>query len=231
MLGFLYHANGNRSPSGHPFDGLTGEESNPDETGREFMVFKITADLPHPFLMPGADPGEGFYNTYYQLFSTDDPESGAAPTNKGFVINFKAAIASDLARGRKDTLPDTQASDIMGMYPPEMLPVMSGLAKGHAVCDRWSSSAPTQTIPNRAFAGAATSQGRLDNHVKVFTCPSIFGRLENEEIDWGIYGYNRDPLTRHDDTDIQHADEKHFGHFRDFQERAAAGTLPVYSFL
>jgi phospholipase C len=112
-----------------------------------------------------------------------------------------------------------------------MLPIMSGLAKGFAVCDHWFSSAPTQTIPNRSFAVAATSQGHLDNHVKVFTCPSIFGRLTQEKIDWAIYGYNRNPLTRLDYTDTQTADESHFGHFRDFQHRASTGTLPAFTFL
>ena len=98
MLGFLYPDNGNKSPTNQPYEGLTGSESNPDDTGREFKVFKIDKSAEHPYLMPGADPGEGFLNTNYQLFSTDDPAHGAIPTNKGFVINFKAAIASDLAR-------------------------------------------------------------------------------------------------------------------------------------
>jgi phospholipase C len=232
MLGFLYADAGNRSPAKHAFDGLTGSESNPDDTGREVKVFKIDhTTARNPYLMPGADPGEGFQNTNYQLFSTDDPAPGAVPTNQGFVINFKAAIASDQAKHYKDTLPGTDPAEIMGMYTPEMLPVMSGLAKGFSVCDRWFSSVPTQTIPNRSFAAAATSQGHLDNSVKVFTCPSIFGRLSKSQIDWGIYGYNRDPLTRLDYTDTQQADDSHFGHFRDFQARAAAGTLPAYSFL
>jgi phospholipase C len=231
MLGFLYEASGNRSPLGQPFEGLKGDESNPDDAGREITVYKIDGSSPHPYLMPGADPGEGFYNTNYQLFSTDDPAPGATPTNKGFVVNFKAAIASDQAKHFQDSLPGTDPSEIMGMYSPDMLPIMSGLARGFAVCDQWFSSAPTQTIPNRAFAAAATSQGHLDNSVKVFTCPSIYGRMSDKNIDWGIYGYNRDPLTRLDYTDTQHADEHHFGHFRDFQARATAGTLPAYSFL
>jgi phospholipase C len=231
MLGFLYSGTGNRSASGDPFEGLTGTESNPDDTGREVVVYKVDKNSPHPYLMPGADPGEGFFNTNFQLFSTDDPAPGAVPTNKGFVVNFKAAIASDEAKHYKDTLPGTDPSEIMGMYAPEMLPVMSGLARGFAVCDHWFASAPTQTIPNRAFAAAGTSQGHLDNHVKVFTCPSIFGRLSQANIDWAIYGYNRDPLTRLDYSDTQNAAESHFGHFRDFQARAAAGTLPAYSFL
>ena len=108
MLGFLYTANGNRSPANHPYEGLTGSESNPDDAGREIGVFKIDGNALHPYLMPGADPGEGFFNTNYQLFSTDDPEPDAVPTNRGFVVNFKAAIQSDQAKGFKDTLPGTE---------------------------------------------------------------------------------------------------------------------------
>lgn len=230
-MGFLYVGTGNQAPNNQPFDGLTGNESNPDDLGREVKVYKIDENTPHPYLMPGADPGEGFHNTNYQLFLTDIPANGQVPTNRGFLMNFKAAIASDQAKGYDDTLPGTDPSEIIGMYTPAMLPVMSGLAKGFAVCDQWFASVPTQTIPNRAFAAAATSQGHLDNKVKVFTCPSIYGSLSNQNIDWAIYGYNRDPLTRLDYSDTQSADESHFGHFRDFQARAAAGTLPAYTFL
>jgi hypothetical protein len=35
MLGFLYADSGNRSPTGQAFDGLTGEEWNPDDLGRQ----------------------------------------------------------------------------------------------------------------------------------------------------------------------------------------------------
>ncbi|KXV03695.1 phosphoesterase [Caballeronia megalochromosomata] len=229
MLGFLYSTD--RPASVEQFDGLTGEESNPDDHGREIAVYKIRKDDPHTYLMPGADPGEGFLNTNYQLYNNDSPAATDVPTNKGFVLNFKSAIASDLAKHYKDTLPGTVASQIMGMYTPELLPILSGLARGYAVCDAWFASVPTMTMPNRAFALAATSQGHLDDHVKIFTCPSIFGRLSAKNLDWAIYGYNRDPLTRHDFPDTQTADESHFGHFRDFQERAATGELPPFTFL
>ncbi|AIO65906.1 alkaline phosphatase family protein [Burkholderia oklahomensis] len=231
MLGFLYSDNGNQSPAGQPFDGLTGNESNPDDLGRPVGVYRIRATDPHPYLMPGADPGEGFQNTNYQLFSDDNPAPGAVPTNQGFVVNFKSAIATDQSRHEKDALPGTTPAQIMGMYTPELLPVLSGLAKGYAVCDRWFASAPTMTMPNRAFALAGTSQGHLDDHVKIFTCPSIFGRLSDRGVDWAIFGYNRDPLTRHDFPDTQNADDSHFGHFRDFQARAANGTLPAFTFI
>ena len=231
MLGYLYADRGNVSPAGQAFDGLTGAEWNPDDTGRQVAVHAIQATDANPYLMPGADPGEGFLNTNYQLFSTDDPDSAAVPGNMGFVVNFKSAIASDLAKHYSDTLPGTQQSQIMGMYTPELLPVLSALAQGFAVCDRWFASVPTLTLPNRAFAAAATSQGHLDDTPKVYTCPTIFGRLSDQNLDWAIYGYNRDPLTRQTFPDTTAADDSHFGHFRDFQQRAAAGTLPPYTFL
>jgi phospholipase C len=231
MLGFLYADSGNRSPTGQAYDGLTGEEWNPDDLGRQVKVYKIQASDPNPYLMPGADPGEGFQNTNYQLYSNDDPQPGDMPDNKGFILNFQSAIASDLAKHYRDTLPGTQPSQIMGMYTPELLPILSGLARGFAVCDAWFASVPSQTLPNRAFALAGTSQGHLDDHTKVFTCPSIFGRLSDKNLDWAIFGYNREPLTRLDYPDTQHADESHFGHFRDFQGRARVGELPAYSFL
>jgi phospholipase C len=231
MLGFLYTDENNMSPAYQPFDVLTGNESNPDDLGREVKVYKIQKSDPHPYLMPGADPGEGFLNTNYQLFSTDNPGPEAKPDNKGFLLNFKSAIATDLSKHYKDTLPGTMATQIMGMYTSELLPVLSGLARGYAVCDRWFAPVPTMTMPNRAFALAATSQGHLDDHVKIFTCPSIFGRLSKKGLDWAIYGYNRDPLTRHDFPDTQHADESHFGHFRDFEDRASNGKLPPFTFL
>ncbi|HUA23924.1 MAG TPA: alkaline phosphatase family protein [Steroidobacteraceae bacterium] len=231
MLGYLYAASGNISPAGQPFDGLTGDESNPDGTGRSVAVYAIQADDPQPYLMPGADPGEGFLNTNSQLFSTDEPAAGTTPTNQGFVTNFKAAVASDLARHYSDTLPGTQPSQIMGMYTPELLPILSGLASGYAVCDRWFASVPTMTMPNRAFAAAATSQGHLDDTPKTYTCPTIFGRLSDKGLDWAIYGYDADPLTRATFPDTTAAADSHFGQFSDFQRRAAAGTLPVYTFL
>jgi phospholipase C len=229
MLGFLYA--GKRTPQGSPFEGLTGDEKNSDGAGGKVPIAQIKATDPHPYFMPGADPGEGFYNTNLQLFSTMHPDRSQPPNNDGFVVNFGNAIASDAAAGYKDTIPGTKASGIMSMYTPDLLPVMSGLAKGFAVCDLWFASAPTQTIPNRAFGAAGTSQGRLDNKVKTFTCDSIFGRLTNANRDWAIYGYSGSPLMRTDFPDVLHAPPQHFGKFKDFVARAKAGKLPAYTFL
>nr|WP_253937661.1 alkaline phosphatase family protein [Dickeya dadantii] len=119
----------------------------------------------------------------------------------------------------------------MGCFTPQALPVLSALATGYAVCDHWYGSAPTETLPNRAFVSAATSQGHMNDKTKSYTCPSIFGRLSQSAITWSIYGYDQPPLTRHNFPDTQQADDSHFGLFSDFQQAARNGTLASYVFL
>lgn len=119
----------------------------------------------------------------------------------------------------------------MGVFPPAMLPVLSGLARGFAVCDHWFGSVPTETLPNRAFACAGTSQGHMDDSTKKFTSPSIFGSLSKSQLDWAIYGYTSPALTRLNFPDTTNAPASHFGLFSDFRAAAAKGALPSYVFL
>src|SRR5580698_1002679 len=84
MLGYLYA--GNVSPSGQPFEGLTGNETNPDGKGGSVKVFPIQATAAHPYFYPGANCGEGYLNTNAQLFgSTKSPVPIVPATNQGFV--------------------------------------------------------------------------------------------------------------------------------------------------
>lgn len=231
MLGFLYTGSGNVSPTGQPFEGLSGKESNAQSHGaKPVSVFKITKDVPNAYFMPGADPGEGYMATNAQLFGTIHAPTPPNAKNTGFVSDFAYTLGWE-AREHWQILPDTSPSGIMGMFTPEMLPVLSALARGYAVCDHWFGSAPTETLPNRAFAAAATSQGHMDDKTKTYTCPSIFGLLTKHNLDWSIYGYNNEPLTRHNFPDTENAPDSHFGLFKDFQAAAAAGKLPPYTFL
>ena len=230
MLGFLYRDRGNVSPAGQPFEGLTGNEANPGPGGKPVPVYAVRSSGKNAYFMPGADPGEGYQATNAQLFGRTSPPAAATPTNQGFVRDFAYTLGWQ-AKEKRSILPGTVASSIMGIFTPEMLPVLSGLARGYAVCDHWYSSVPTETLPNRAFAALATSQGHMDDKTRVFTAPSIFGRLGTHGVAWAIYGYDQPPLSRHTFTDVTGAPESCFGEFEDFQAAAAGGTLPAYSFL
>ena len=230
MLGFLYSGSGNVSPlTQQPFDGLSGNESVPGPDGAAVQVYALTDGTPNLYFMPGADPGEGYLATNMQLFGETTPPSSAAATNNGFVSDFSNTLSG--ADAGRPVIPGTVATDIMGMFTPDLLPVLSGLARGYAVCDQWFASAPTETFPNRAFASAATSQGHMDDSTSKYTSQSIFGLLSAHGLNWSIYGYDNEPVTRLDFPDISDAAESHFGQFDDFKAAAAAGALGCYTFL
>jgi len=233
LLGFLYTSQGNTSPLGHPYEGLTGNEQNIDSTGKPMKVFPIQANDPNLYYYPKSDPGEGFNNTNAQLFGTTTPEAGAPATNSGFITNYGATLKYQKAdtAGHWNILPGTLETDIMGVFTPQSLPILSSLAKGYAVCDHWFGSAPTETLPNRAFALMATSQGHLDDSVKVYTAPSIFTLLGAHGGTWAIYGYDQLPLSQQSVADITQAPAGHFGKFQDFANAVGAGTLANFVFL
>lgn len=229
MLGFLYTDQGNVSPSGHAYEGLIGNEENL-LAGKALRVFKITPATHNAYFMPGADPGEGYQNTNFQLFGSIHAPTPPLATNGGFAADFAFTLDWE-AKAGWSILEGTKAENIMGMYTPETLPVLNGLARGYAVCDHWFCSAPTQTMPNRAFACAATSQGHMDDTTKTYTSSSIFGLLSKHNLSWAIYGYEAEPLTRHTFPDTTAAPDSHFGEFKDFKAAAAAGKLGAYTFL
>jgi phospholipase C len=236
MLGWLYAdpdpTKNNVSPSGQAFEGLTGNESNPDKSGDPVQVFRITPDMPSAYYMPGADPGEGYNATNSQLFgSINAPPQPPATSNQGFVTDFAYTLGWE-GKGKGWTIePGTTANSIMGCFTPQMLPILSGLAKGYAVCDQYFASAPTETLPNRAFMAAATSQGHLKDRDSPYTAPTIYGALTKAGVSWKVYGYDKVPLTRSDFPDIEKAPDSNFGLFSDFQSDAAGGNLAAYSFL
>jgi phospholipase C len=230
MLGYLYP--GNLTPSGQPFEGLAGTESNPDSNGQPVTVFPIEATTPNAYLMPGADPGEGYMATNSQLYGSNTaPAAGTAAPCQGYVTDYSYTLGWETKEGGWDIVTGTTENDIMGCYTPAALPVLSALARGYAVCDQWFGSVPTETMPNRAFVCAATSQGHMDDKTHTFTSPTIFGQLDAAGLGWAVYGYDAQPLTKLTFTQISTAAASHFGLFTDFQAAAAAGTLPQYTFL
>src|ERR1700729_72259 len=114
MLGYLYADSGNVSPSGQPFEGLTGNESCLDSSGKPVSVYQITPSTPNAYFMPGADPGEGYLATNHQLWGSNTaPASGTPATMRGFVTDFAYTINWE-TNDKWTIVPGTTASWIMG---------------------------------------------------------------------------------------------------------------------
>jgi phospholipase C len=230
MLGFLY-------PKSDNFDGLDGTESNTEAQGNKATVFKITPDMQNAYYFPLANPTEGYEATNDQLFSSQTPPTSGKAANDGFVTSFAKELQHP-KHSLDPKLAGAMPASIMGMYAAETLPVLSGLAKGFAMCDGWFASVPTQTVPNRAFAVAGTSLGLTVNpayRIPAFNTPSVFGKLADKKQTWKIYGYSGDPLTSHDFPDTvqpgPYGEVVSVSGFARFQSDAANGKLAAFSYI
>ncbi len=138
MLGFL----------GLPgMEGLGGQDwCNTDSKGNKTCVSPTASRILSP------DPYHDFRSVSMQIFGTEMPAAGTPVEMSGFIRSYESPCGGDLSA----------AANIMRCWGPGQLPVLSTLARQYAVCDHWFSSVPGPTLPNRAFAHAGTSRGRLD---------------------------------------------------------------------
>jgi len=72
--------------------------------------------------------------------------------NGGFVADFVSKYPHSTDQDRQE---------IMGYYPVGFLPGLHSLAQDFTICDRWFSSVPGPTWPNRFFSLSGTSNGRI----------------------------------------------------------------------
>src|SRR5260370_11037112 len=77
------------------------------------------------------------------MHETVDVEAQLAENNGGFVRNFEKHYPGSTAMERQA---------ILGYYPLDFLPALHALGRAFRVCDRWFSSLPGPTWPNRMFA-------------------------------------------------------------------------------
>ena len=147
--------------------------SNLDSAGRQ--VFQV----PTAAQQVKEDPKHETKNVLAQI----------ANENTGFVTDFQTSIKGNTAYDRQQ---------VMGYYVLDFLPALHQLAHNFTVCDRWFSSLPGPTWPNRFFALSGTSSGkvlmpegvpRLDE----FTAQdqvTLFDRLNEAQVSWKVYFYD-----------------------------------------
>ena len=124
----------------------------------------------------------------------DDPDHSASAVDlqigggrmNGFVESFADTLT---ARGVEDADPGR----VMGYYNAADVPVYDHLAREFAVCDRWFSSVPGATWPNRLYAicgRAAGSRDDLPLHLPpLYNQPSFVRHLDAHGVSWRWYSF------------------------------------------
>ena len=103
---------------------------------------------------------------------------------QGFVSDFAQTFPQSSASER---------SEVMGYYPHGFLSP-APLADSLPVCDRWFSSLPGPTWPNRFFVHSGTClghvtmpQGVWHPNLHIYDQVTVYDRLEERGISWKIY--------------------------------------------
>jgi phospholipase C len=209
MLGFLKREN----PA---INGLNGNETNPParDDRPDVTVSDVAADVQD--LDP--DPGHDFDDVTRQIFSSGD-SSGKADM-KGFVHNYNSVCGDPV-----------HAENVMRCFKPQTLPILSKLAMEYGVCDRWFSSVPGSTIPNRMFVHGASSAGSAsqDAIVAPFLLKTIYESFGPNTIhSYRIYTSGASILLANKYL-AQH--QAKFSDYSRFEADALHGNLPAYTFI
>jgi phospholipase C len=216
MLGKLY-------PASPDFDGLTGNESNPDTQNNPIKVWNSPGTAPVSMTIPTPDPGELWLDMNMQLFGTSSVPMPPTATMSGFVKDYLAQATPGQAFDGKS---------VMHYFTPDQVPVISTLAKQFAVCDCWFASAPCQTWPNRFFVHTATANGYENNSPLHFPFPypmtTIFNRFEQAGKDWRIYFHD---IAQTNTLAKLLPLAYRFQFYKSFRDDARTGNLPSYSFI
>lgn len=206
MLGFM-------KSDAYPIDGLNGDESNPDVNGSPIFVSsnaKFSGAL-------NPDPGHHFPDVNMQIFG--NPEGVGTPSMAGFVRAYAMMSGSSVVKSR----------EIMKCYSPEKVPIITTLAQQYAVCDRWFSSVPGPTLPNRSYAHAATSIGRLDmNPIWYNQTKTIYELLAESNVLSKIFFHDATMAMTFKNMLRK---QSFFASFDDFLDGCDKGRLPAYCFI
>ncbi len=209
---------------GQDFDGLMGTETNPLSQGGTVKVARLAGTDGY---ITEPDPHHEHDDAMFHLFGE------AAGPNQGFAARYQT-------NAKKDTvLEPSVVQKVMDVFDTRsQLPALAALVDNFRVCDRWFSSLPGPTWPNRFFAHCATSGGHFESPNdftsvwsevgSVFNMPTIFENLSAANKSWNVY-YHDIPqalaLAR------MHHYKGQIKHFASFLRDCEAGTLPNYSFI
>jgi phospholipase C len=213
MLGYLNLV----GTDGRPLDGALGKDlSNPNTDGHPAL---INPDAVYQGDY-GVDTPHDFGDVNIQLFGVDPAPVGVPATNQGFVKAYGTKVSND----------PQKAMRVMKCFSPDRVPVITTLAQQFAVCERWFSSVPGPTLPNRAFAHAATSNSHVDMSPTAYVnVRSVYQALDEQAVSSRVYSFDGNTLAFTFRT-LFAGGGKFLGTFSDFLDQLN-GDLPAYCFI
>jgi phospholipase C len=179
MLGYLSLPSAAGGRGRGDVDGLNGPEVNfNDHAGTRYPIHHLEQTR---FDGEAEDPDH----------SGEAVDEQLANGGAGFVDNFARYSA---AKAQQLGVSPPDPGLVMGYYDPDDLPVYDHLAAEYCVIDRWFSSVPGATWPNRLYALAGQAAGSRDDvSPPIYALPTFVRYLDEANVDWRWYSF--DPAT------------------------------------
>ncbi|MGB9183474.1 MAG: alkaline phosphatase family protein [Solirubrobacteraceae bacterium] len=206
----------------HSFDNLLGglPLSNPDVEG---LTFDAAGNAVN------SNPGTNHMPAEVKAFPL--PNTAQA---KNVSQTWKATHEQIAGGQMNGFVRSAGALEPMGYYTTGVLPFAYSLASNFTLGNRWFSSAPAPTYPNRRFLLAGTAYGCTTTSAGTLLDPppphgTIFDRLSEAHVNWCDY-FTDVPMTAVIPSIVlKHAD--HHASIDKFFHDCQAGTLPAVSFV
>ncbi len=228
LLGFLPR-------EGHlgAVDGLSGDEFNlinpRSPSSQRYYVQEGAQD--ELYTLPAPGPAHDFFAANVQLTGyAANPGPCNPPRSNGFVQSYVEELTACSEDPTRFWARPDQIKLVMQCFHWEQIPALATLAREFVLCDRWFSSVPGPTMPNRFYVHAATSAGyAINDGSKTFDMETIQNRLEDAGRTWRVYYSNvnelfllsRVPQTR---DRMRHFDEH-------FESDVGLGDVADYTYL
>ncbi|CDH56683.1 acid phosphatase [Lichtheimia corymbifera JMRC:FSU:9682] len=208
-------------------DGLTGKEYNLEDPTNSSST-KIYATNKGLLKDPRDPPHEHEWVTQQITGNETTPTSAQLHDTSmgGFVASFVKQFPEVAGN-------QTAMAQAMNGFDPSSIPITYELASNYTIFDRWFSSFPGSTMPNRMFVHSATSDGEMVTdgwkYIGGYSQRTIYHNLADAGIDWANYYQIIPSLLIFNKLRLGYL--KNYHNWATFKNDAADGKLPPMTFI
>ena len=208
-------------------DGLEADMGNEDADGTFHRVRPLGR---RKIDLKVLDPGHG---------PTDVREQIAGGTMGGFLTNYVKAFERNSEENPPPAGFRFDPTLVLSYLRAEDVPVYDYLARSFKVCDRWFSSVPGPTWPNRLYAATGQSGGTTANRrPPIYDLGTFVRKLDADDVSWRWYSHDPGTLRGIDgryrlghDDEFAYFSRKTLFERQTFLDDAREGQLPAVSWI
>lgn len=223
------------APKVHPPPGHAARPAGPASVSHVVVVLQENHTFDNYFgTYPGADGLAGSTACLLTVAGGSQcvkPFHASTRTPADMNHNRASAVA-DYDGGKMDGFVYSEGSSAtMGYFDRSDIPRYWAAADAYVLCDRYFTSAMSESAPNHLFLVAGTCGNILNDAVPTsISFPPVFAQLDQKGISWKVYGFTK-WFERFAYVQANPSAKTRFASAGSFAKDLAAGSLPSVSWV